>query len=61
MYLKVGAQAGANPERLAMAKNVFEHVYVDMEPGDALFFHCNLLHNRYGLNLGRDVLMKGKV
>ena len=22
----------------------FEHVYVEMEPGDALFFHSNLLH-----------------
>jgi ectoine hydroxylase-related dioxygenase (phytanoyl-CoA dioxygenase family) len=23
---------------------IFDLVYVEMEPGDALFFHCNLLH-----------------
>ena len=43
---KIGAQAGANPERLAMAKDAFELVYVEMDPGDVLFFHSNLLHNR---------------
>lgn len=40
----VGDQAGANVERLELAKKVFELVYVEMDPGDALFFHCNLLH-----------------
>lgn len=40
----IGTQAGAESGRLEEAKKVFEHVYVEMEPGDALFFHCNLLH-----------------
>lgn len=40
----VGGQAGANPERVEEAKKVCELVYVELEPGDTLFFHCNLLH-----------------
>ena len=31
--------------RLKEALRVFPHVYVEMSPGDALFFHCNLLHS----------------
>ena len=27
------------------AKKIFQLVHVEMEPGDALFFHCNLLHS----------------
>ena len=27
------------------ALKAFPLVYVEMEPGDALFFHCNLLHS----------------
>ena len=42
-----GEQAGADLERLKLAKEKFQLVYVEMEPGDALFFHCNLLHSRY--------------
>ena len=45
-HILVGSQAGANPERLELAKTMFEHVDVEMEAGDALFFHCNLLHGR---------------
>ena len=41
-----GEQAGAETERLEEAKKRFPLVYVEMEPGDALFFHCNLLHSR---------------
>merc|ERR1719273_1340189 len=41
-----GEQAGADLERLKLAKEKFQLVYVEMEPGDALFFHCNLLHSR---------------
>ena len=41
-----GEQAGADLERLKYAKEKFPLVYVEMEPGDALFFHCNLLHSR---------------
>ena len=41
-----GEQAGADLERLKDAKEKFPLVYVEMEPGDGLFFHCNLLHSR---------------
>ena len=41
-----GDQAGADLERLQEAKEIFPLVYVEMDPGDALFFHCNLLHSR---------------
>lgn len=40
-----GDQAGADPERLKWAQNYFPLVYVELEPGDVLFFHCNLLHS----------------
>lgn len=41
---KVGDQTGADPERVEHARKMFPLVYCAMEPGDALFFHCNLLH-----------------
>ncbi|MSR83864.1 MAG: phytanoyl-CoA dioxygenase family protein [Candidatus Latescibacteria bacterium] len=41
---KFGTQVGANPERVALAEKHLERVYCEMEPGDALFFHANLLH-----------------
>jgi hypothetical protein len=40
----VGDQTGADPERVAVALDRLERVWVEMEPGDALFFHCNTLH-----------------
>lgn len=40
-----GDQAGADLERLQEAKEVFPLVYVELDPGDTLFFHCNLLHS----------------
>ena len=30
---------------LKWAQNYFPLVYVELEPGDVLFFHCNLLHS----------------
>lgn len=39
-----GDQFAIDPERLAAAEKQFELVYCEMEPGDALFFHGNLLH-----------------
>jgi len=39
-----GDQAGADLERVAEAEKRLELVYCEMDPGDALFFHCNLLH-----------------
>ena len=39
-----GEQAGADPKRVDQILNRFEHTYIEMDPGDVLFFHSNLLH-----------------
>jgi ectoine hydroxylase len=39
-----GEQAGADMERVNEILKRFPLVHVEMEPGDALFFHSNLLH-----------------
>lgn len=39
-----GDQAGADMERVNVAKEEFELVYCEMDPGDAMFFDCNILH-----------------
>lgn len=39
-----GEQVGADMVMVNNALKVMEHVYVELEPGDALFFHSNLLH-----------------
>ncbi len=39
-----GDQAGADMERVNEVLKVKEKIYCEMEPGDALFFHANLLH-----------------
>jgi len=41
---QVGQQAGADMERVNEALKVLEKMYVELAPGDALFFHCNVLH-----------------
>jgi ectoine hydroxylase len=41
---KSGDQAGADLERVNEALGRLELVYCEMEPGDAVFFHCNTLH-----------------
>jgi ectoine hydroxylase-related dioxygenase (phytanoyl-CoA dioxygenase family) len=41
---KIGDQTGADPERVEAACRRLELVYCEMEPGDAIFFHSNLLH-----------------
>jgi ectoine hydroxylase-related dioxygenase (phytanoyl-CoA dioxygenase family) len=43
-HVTTGDQAGAEMEHVNEALKRLELVYVEMEPGDALFFHCNLLH-----------------
>ena len=43
-HVLTGDQAGADMERVREAEKRLELVYCEMEPGDALFFHCNLLH-----------------
>jgi ectoine hydroxylase len=39
-----GEQAGADLEHVEEAKKVLDLVHVELEPGDAVFFHCNILH-----------------
>lgn len=39
-----GEQQGADQAFVDEAMKVFERVYVELEPGDTLFFHSNLLH-----------------
>ena len=41
---RYGDQTGADPERTAEAAKVMETVYVELDPGDTLYFHSNLLH-----------------
>src|SRR5688572_9785318 len=41
---RVGAQTGADMERVEQAAKRLELVYCEMEPGTGLFFHANLLH-----------------
>src|SRR4030095_12539909 len=41
---KAGEQTGADLERVQEALKHLELVQCEMEPGSALFFHCNLLH-----------------
>ncbi len=39
-----GEQVGADMERVEVTLQRMELEYVELEPGDSLFFHCNLLH-----------------
>lgn len=41
---KSGDQAGADKDRVEAAMDRHERVWCEMQPGDALFFHSNLLH-----------------
>ncbi len=43
-HILTGDQAGADMERVREAEKRLEKIYVEMNPGDALFFHANLLH-----------------
>jgi len=43
-HILTGDQAGADMERVREAEKVLDLVYVEMNPGDVLFFHANLLH-----------------
>lgn len=43
-HVKIGDQTGADPERVNVAINRHELIYVELEPGSAVFFHCNTLH-----------------
>jgi len=39
-----GEQVGADLNRVEQASSQLPLVYVEMEPGDVLLFHCNTLH-----------------
>jgi hypothetical protein len=41
---KTGDQTGADLERVEVAKQRFELVHVELQPGAAVLFHANLLH-----------------
>jgi ectoine hydroxylase-related dioxygenase (phytanoyl-CoA dioxygenase family) len=41
---KVGDQTGADPERVRAALEHLRLAHCELEPGSAIFFHCNLLH-----------------
>lgn len=41
---KVGDQTGADMEHVQAALSRLELVHCELEPGSAIFFHCNLLH-----------------
>ena len=43
-HVLTGDQAGADMERVEEAKKVLELVHCEMDPGDTLVFHPNLLH-----------------
>jgi hypothetical protein len=43
-HVLTGDQAGADAERVAEILKRMPLAYVEMQPGDALFFHPNLLH-----------------
>jgi ectoine hydroxylase len=43
-HVLTGDQAGADMERVKEAQERLELVYVEMDPGDVLFFDANLLH-----------------
>jgi len=39
-----GEQVGADPRRVEEILKLMPIEYVEMDPGDGLFFHCNVLH-----------------
>jgi ectoine hydroxylase-related dioxygenase (phytanoyl-CoA dioxygenase family) len=43
-HQKVGDQTGADPQRVELLAKQLPLHYVDMQGGDAIFFHGNLLH-----------------
>ena len=43
-HVAIGESNGCDPVRLALAQNAMPTVPVELEPGDACFFHGNVLH-----------------
>ena len=42
--IEIGNTVGADPQRMKLALEQFELVNCEMAPGDAIFFHSNVLH-----------------
>ncbi|WP_116997320.1 phytanoyl-CoA dioxygenase family protein [Desertimonas flava] len=53
-HARVGDQHGADPERVAEIEARFEKVAFESEPGDVMFFHCNVLHTSAGNDTDRS-------
>jgi len=53
-HRRVGDQHGADPARVAEIEARFERVAFEAEPGDVMFFHCNVLHTS-GYNSSNDL------
>lgn len=43
-HVKIGEQVGADVDRVGQLAKRLPLTYVELDPGDALFFHSNLLH-----------------
>jgi len=43
-HARVDGQATADPDRVQAAESQLPLVHMELEPGDGVFFHCNLLH-----------------
>lgn len=43
-HVAIRDQTGADPERVEQALKQMEHVYCEVDPGTAIFFHGNTLH-----------------
>ena len=49
---RVGGQTGADADRVKAAMTVLDHVYCEMDPGDALFFHSEYFARERPQQLG---------
>ena len=43
-HVQVAGQSTVDPARMVEALKVLEVVYCEMDPGDAVFIHCNTIH-----------------
>jgi len=43
-HTRIGEQTAADVDRVQAARDRLELIYCEMNPGDAIFFHANLLH-----------------
>ena len=43
-HVQVAGQATVEPERLEEVLKILDVVYCEMDPGNAVFTHCNIIH-----------------